>query len=155
MEVILNQDIVNLGYKNDIVRVKPGYARNFLLPKGLAKMATASNRKMLEENLKQAAHKLAKIKQEAEETARKLENIKLTLKAKSGTSGKIFGSITTQQVAQKLKGKGFEIDRKRIHLLEEIKYLGDYQAEIELHKEVKATLPIQVLPEEESKAEKK
>ena len=148
MEIILNQDVDKLGYKNDIVNVKPGFARNYLIPKGFAKVATKSQKKMLEENLKQQAHKLEKIKADAEEKARQLEKTTVTLHAKTGTSGKIFGSITNKQIADALKAKGFEVDRKKISLPEEIKHLGTYKAEIDLHKEVKGEVQIEVEAEE-------
>lgn len=149
MEVILNQDVEKLGYKNDLVKVKPGYARNYLLPKGLAKVATSGNKKMLEENLRQQAHKLAEIKAEAEKTAKELENVTLHIPAKTGTSGKIFGSVTAKHVADGLKEKGFEIDRKKITLPEAIKALGSYSAEVDLHKEVKGEVQIEVEAKEE------
>lgn len=149
MEIILNQDVEKLGYKHDLVNVKPGYARNYLIPRGLAVEATPGNKKMLDENLKQQAHKLAKIKADAEKKAKDLENVSVSLKAKTGTSGKIFGSITTKHVAEALKAKGYEVDRKKITLSEEIKTLGTYSASIDLHKEVKAEIQLDVEAEEE------
>ena len=150
MEVILNQDIEKLGYKHDIVNVKPGYARNYLIPKGLASFATEGNKKMLRENLRQQSHKLAKIKAQAEDKAKQLEQISLTLKAKTGTSGKIFGSVTPKHVSDALKERGFEVERKRITLEEDIKMLGSYTATVDLHKEVKASLQLEVVSEEET-----
>ncbi len=150
MEVILNQDIEKLGYKHDIVNVKPGYARNYLIPKGLASFATEGNKKMLRENLRQQSHKLAKIKAQAEDKAKQLEQISLTLKAKTGTSGKIFGSVTPKHVSDALKERGFEVERKRITLEEDIKMLGNYTATVDLHKEVKASLQLEVVSEEET-----
>jgi large subunit ribosomal protein L9 len=150
MEIILNQDIEKLGYKHDIVNVKPGYARNYLIPKGLASFATEGNKKMLRENLRQQSHKLAKIKAQAEDKAKQLEQITLTMKAKTGTSGKIFGSVTTKHVSDALKQRGFDIERKRITLNDDIKLLGSYSAVVDLHKEVKATLQLEVVAEEEA-----
>lgn len=156
MEVILNQDIDKLGYKHDILNVKPGYARNYLIPKGLASFGTNSNKKMLRENLRQQSHKLAKIKSQAEDKAKQLEQITLTIKAKTGTSGKIFGSVTPKHVADALKERGFDIERKRITLNEDIKILGSYTATVDLHKEVKAQLHLDVVSEsEETPAEEK
>ena len=153
MEVILNQEIEKLGYKNDIVNVKPGYARNYLIPNGLASFATEGNKKMLRENLRQQSHKLAKIKSRAEDTAKQLEQITLTLSAKTGTSGKIFGSITSKHIADALKERGFEIERKRISIPEEIKSLGSFKAVVDLHKEVKAEIQLEVQGEAETQDE--
>jgi len=149
MEVILSQDVEKLGYKNDIVKVKPGYARNYLVPRKLATIATQANKKMLEENLKQQSHKLEKIKAEAESKARELEGVTLNIPAKTGTSGKIFGSVTNKHVADALKAEGHTIDRKKITLPETIKNLGTYTAEVDLHKEVKGAVQIQVVAKEE------
>jgi large subunit ribosomal protein L9 len=148
MEVILREDIQGLGYANDVVDVKPGYGRNFLIPQGKAIIASDANRKMLEENLRQAAHKLEKIKAEAEEQAEKIGDMVITLKAKVGEKGKIFGAITTLQVSDALKEKGITIDRKRIKFDSDIKFIGDYTAELDLHKEVKHKLSISVVAEE-------
>jgi large subunit ribosomal protein L9 len=153
MEVILNQEIEKLGYKDDIVNVKPGYARNYLIPNGLASFATEGNKKMLRENLRQQSHKLAKIKSRAEDTAKQLEQITLTLSAKTGTSGKIFGSITSKHIADALKERGFEIERKRISIPEEIKSLGSFKAVVDLHKEVKAEIQLEVQGEAETQDE--
>lgn len=148
MEVILKEDIHGLGYKHDIVDVKAGYGRNFLIPKGKALIASDSNKKVLEENLKQAAHKLEKIKNEAVDIAAKIGDEVITLKAKVGEKGKIFGAITTLQVADALKEKGIEIDRKKINFEGDIKFVGDYTAKLDLHKEVNHTLNIAVVAEE-------
>lgn len=148
MEIILKEDIIGLGYKHDIIDVKPGYGRNFLIPQGKAVIASDSNRKILEENLKQAAHKLEKIKTEAEETASKIGDDKITLKAKVGEKGKIFGAITTLQVADALKEKGIDVDRKRIKFNSDIKFVGDYTVNLDLHKEVQKELNIEVVAEE-------
>jgi large subunit ribosomal protein L9 len=145
MDIILKEDIKGLGYKNDVVTVKPGYGRNYLIPKGFAIIANASNLKMRDENVKQAAHKAEKIKTEAEFLAAKLAEVKLSLKAKAGESGKIFGAVTTLQVADALAEKGFQVDRKKISFQGEVKNLGDYELEVDLHKEVQVTIPFEVV----------
>lgn len=147
MEVILKENIKNLGFKNDIVKVKPGYGRNYLIPQGLAVMATKGNVRMLEENLKQAAHKAEKIKNAAVELAAAIGDTLLTIKAKVGESGKIFGKVTALQVSDALKEKGFEVDRKKISFEEEIKTLGQYHAVLSLHKEVVHKVRIEVVAE--------
>ena len=149
MEIILKQDITNLGYKNDIVNVKPGYARNFLVPQGLAIVATERNRKILAEEMRQQAHKAEKIKNEALEMSKALEGLKLTIGAKASESGKIFGSVNNIQIANAIKEAcNLEIDRKQITLSEEnIKELGEYQAKIRLHKEVMVEVPFTVVAE--------
>jgi large subunit ribosomal protein L9 len=147
MDIILTQDVPKLGYKGDTLKVRPGYARNFLIPQGMAIIATKVNAKIMEENQRQASHKIAKVKQEAEELAAKLADTTIEMVAKTGTSGKIFGSITTLQVAQVLKEKGFDIDRRKITLSEEIKNVGAYTATLDLHKNVKATINLVVSPD--------
>lgn len=147
MEVILKQDIKKLGEKDDIVVVKPGYGRNYLIPQGLAIMATESARKVLAENIRQVQFKQEKIKKDALELAGKLENVKLSIGAKAGESGKIFGSINSIQIADALKKEGFEVDRRRITFEEEPKMLGDYLANLNLHKEVKVQVPFAVVGE--------
>ena len=147
MEVILKQDIKNLGEKDDIVTVKPGYGRNFLFPKGYAILATVSARKVLAENLKQAAFKQEKIRKDADAIATRLEGVKLTIGAKAGETGKIFGAINTIQVADALKREGFEVDRRRITFDQEPKFVGDYVANVNLHKEVKVQVPFTVVAE--------
>lgn len=148
MEVILKTDVAKLGHKDDIITVKPGYARNYLIPNGIAIVATESARKVLAENLKQRAHKLAKIKQDAEELAAKMEGLKLTIGAKASSTGKIFGSVNTIQIAEALKAQGFDIDRKIILLKDEtIKDLGQYTATIKLHREVKVDVVFDVVAE--------
>lgn len=146
MEIILKTDIVGLGYKNDVVVVKPGYARNYLIPQGFAQLATASNRKVLAENLKQVAHKAEKIKTEALGVAEAIGDMVITIPMKVGESGRIFGRVTNTQVADALKEKGFDIDRKKISL-EDIKNIGDYTALVDLHKEVKHKVAVQVVAE--------
>ncbi|AWW31787.1 50S ribosomal protein L9 [Echinicola strongylocentroti] len=147
MDVILKTDIKGLGYKNDLVTVKPGYGRNYLIPQGFAVLATASNRRILEENIKQAAHKAEKIKTEAEEIAAKIEGIKLEIKAKIGDSGKIFGKVTTLQISDALAEKGVEVDRKKIAISTPVTGAGEYVAEVDLHREVKTEAKFEVVAE--------
>lgn len=150
MEVILKQDIHGLGYKNDLITVKDGYARNYLIPKGFAMIATETNKKVLAEVVKQKAHKEEKILTEAQELAKGLEALKVKIAAKAGTSGKIFGSVNDIQIANALKEKhNFEIDRKDIQVDgDAIKELGEYVAKIRLHKEVLVELKFEVFGEE-------
>ena len=145
MEVILKQDIPGLGYKDDTVRVKGGYGRNYLIPQGLAIVASESNKKMITENIRQAAHKAEKIKNDAEALASKIGDLNLKIGAKAGEKGKIFGAITTLQIADALKKEGFEIDRKKISFKSQIKTLGDYEAVVDLHREVQQDLKISVI----------
>ncbi|SKB51838.1 50S ribosomal protein L9 [Daejeonella lutea] len=147
MELILKQDIKNLGEKDDVVNVKPGYGRNFLIPKGYATLATGSAKKVLAENLKQAAFKQDKIKKDADAIAGKLEGVKLSIGAKAGESGKIFGSVNTIQIADALKKEGFDVDRRRITFETEPKFVGEYIANLNLHKEVKVKVPFEVVAE--------
>lgn len=147
MEVILKQDIKKLGEKDDVVTVKPGYGRNYLIPKGFAELATPSAKKVLAENIRQAQFKQEKIKKDATELATKLEGLKLTIGAKAGESGKIFGSVNSIQVADALKKQGFEVDRRRITFEEDPKVLGEYVANLNLHKEVKVQVPFEVVAE--------
>ena len=148
MEIILKKDVDSLGYKNDLVKVKNGYARNFLIPQGIAVLATVSAKKVLAENVKQRAHKEAKIIAEVEDLALQLTKLDLKVGAKAGEKGKIFGSVNNIQLAEALKEAGFEIDRKKIVLQSDaIKNLGAYEATINLHKEVKATLNFEVVGE--------
>lgn len=137
MDIILKTDIKGLGYKNDLVAVKPGYGRNYLIPQGFAVLATDSNRKILAENIKQAAHKAEKIKTEAENIAAKLAEITLEIKAKIGDSGKIFGKVTTLQISDALATQGFEIDRKKISIGVPVDGAGEFSADVDLHREVK------------------
>jgi large subunit ribosomal protein L9 len=147
MEIILNTDIPKLGYSGDVVTVKPGYARNFLIPKGMAVVANASNRKMRAEMMKQQANKLAKKKDDAQTLANKLEATELTLKVKTGTTTKIFGSVTTLQVAHLLKQEGFDIDRRNITFENPIKEIGTYKAQVECYKDIVAEVTVNVKPE--------
>lgn len=134
MEVILKQDVTGLGYKNDTVKVKPGYGRNYLIPTGVAIIANDSNKRMTAENIRQAAHKAAKIKQDAEALAAKIGELSIEVGTKAGESGKIFGAVTAVQVAEILKTKGFEVDRKKVHFKEQPKQLGTYTVTLDLHK---------------------
>ncbi len=148
MEIILKEDMPRLGHKDDLIRVKDGYARNYLIPKGIAIPATASAKKILAENKRQRAHKEEKIKNEALETAKKLEGLALTISTKTSSTGKIFGSVTNIQIAEALKGKGFDIDRKMISFKDDaIKEVGKYVAIIKLHREVTVELPFEVVSE--------
>jgi large subunit ribosomal protein L9 len=148
MEIILKQDIQNLGYKDDIITVKDGYARNYLIPNGFAINATASAKKVHAENLKQRAHKEEQIKNEAQAVAEKLEGISLSIGAKASSKGKIFGSVNTIQLAEALKEKGFDIERKMISIKEElIKEVGKYTAKVRLHKEVQIEVPFEIIAE--------
>jgi len=145
MEIILIQDVNKLGQKDDIVTVKDGYGRNYLIPRGFAVPASSSAKKMHSENLRQRAHKEEKIKIAAQEIAGKLEGVKITVGAKTSTSGKIFGSVNTIQIAESLKEKGFDIDRKNITLpLDQIKEVGNYKAVIKLHREVKVEIEFEI-----------
>ena len=145
---ILKEDVVNLGYKDDIVTVKDGYGRNFLIPTGKAVIASESAKKVLAENLKQRAHKLAKIKEDAQALAAKLEGVALTIGAKTSSTGTIFGSVTNIQVAEALAKAGFEnIDRKIIYIKESVKEVGSYKAILKLHKEVSVEVPFEVVSE--------
>lgn len=146
MEIILKEDIANLGYKNDIVKVKDGYGRNYLIPQGKAVIATESAKKVLAENERQRAHKMAKIKADAETLASKLNGVKVVISAKANEDGTIFGGVGAAQVAEALAAKGFEIDRKAI-VAETAKALGEYTATVNLHKEVKAEVAFEVVAE--------
>jgi large subunit ribosomal protein L9 len=148
MDVILKQDVPNLGHKDDIITVKNGYALNYLIPKGLALNATPSLRKMHQEVLKQRAHKEEKVRQEALEIAEKIKVLKLTIGAKTSTKGKIFGSVNTIQISEALKNEGFPIDRKDITIKEElIKEIGNYTATIRLHRDVIIEIPFEIVAE--------
>ena len=147
MEIILKEDILGLGYKNDIVNVKPGYGRNYLIPTGKAVIASPSARKMLAEELKQRAHKLEKIKNEAQAVADKLAGVSLTIPTKVSATGSIYGSVNSLQISDELKKLGFEIDRKMI-VVKDVKEVGSYQATIKLHKEVSVEVPFEVVAEE-------
>ncbi|MCC6371108.1 MAG: 50S ribosomal protein L9 [Bacteroidia bacterium] len=148
MEVILKQDIKGLGYKDDKVTVANGYGRNFLLPKGMATLATESAKKMHAEILKQRAFKEDKLRKEATANAEKLSGVSITVGAKAGESGKIFGSVTTIQIAEALQKAGYNIERKNIEMAQDtIKQLGTYAAKVRLYKEVAATVNFEVVAE--------
>ena len=147
MQVILKQHILNLGYKDDVVTVKSGYGRNYLIPQGKAVIATPSALKMLAENMKQRAHKLEKIKNDAKELAAKLEGVSLTIGAKTSSTGKIFGSVNNIQIAEALEKAGYEVDRKVIFIKESVKEVGAYKAILKLHKEVSVEIPFEVVAE--------
>ena len=149
MELILIEDVAGLGYKNDIVSVKKGYGRNYLIPQGKAVIASESARKVLAENLKQRAHKLAKIKADAEELAAKLAPVALTIATKVSATGTIFGAVTNIQIAEALAKLGFEIDRKIIVVKDTIKEVGSYKAIVKLHKEVSVEIAVEVVAEED------
>jgi large subunit ribosomal protein L9 len=149
MELILIQDVANLGYKNDIVKVKNGYGRNYLIPQGKAIVATPSAKKQLAEDLKQRAHKLEKIKNEALAKAEELKDITLKIAAKVSNTGTIFGSVGAMQIADELAKLGHEIDRKIITVKGSVKEVGNYVATVQLHKEVKVEIPFEVVAEAE------
>jgi large subunit ribosomal protein L9 len=146
MKLILREDIKNLGYKDDVVIVKDGYGRNFLIPQGKAKLATESALKMLAEDLRQREFKLDKIKKDADAMAEKLNGATVTVSTKAGASGKIFGSVTSLQVANVLKEKGFDVDRRKI-VLDDIKAIGTYSAVVNLFKDISATITVDVVTE--------
>ena len=148
MEIILKEDIVNLGYKNDIVNVKSGYGRNYLIPTGKAIIASPSAKKMLAEELKQRAHKLEKIKKDAEAVAESLKDVTLTIPTKVSATGAIYGSVTNIQIADELAKLGHNIDRKIIVVKEQVKEIGHYKAIVKLHKEVSVEIPFEVVAEE-------
>ena len=150
MELILIEDVGGLGYKNDIVSVKKGYGRNYLIPQGKAVIASESARKVLAENLKQRAHKLAKIKADAEELAAKLAPVALTIATKVSATGTIFGAVGNIQIAEALAKLGYEIDRKTIVVKDTVKEVGSYTATVKLHKEVSVEIPFEVVAEEEA-----
>jgi len=147
MEVILKDDIKGVGFKNDIVTVKPGFGRNYLIPQGLAVMADKSNKKVVAENIRQAAHKAEKIKTEAQAIADQIGDMTLEIPARVGETGKIFGAVTTLQLSEALKAKGIDVDRKKISFDCEVKTAGEYTASIVLHKEVKHQVKFNVVAE--------
>lgn len=149
MEIILKQEVENLGSKDEIVVVKPGYARNFLIPNGYAIPATESNKKILAENLKQRAHKEAKILEDAKKTAEAIQNMVVKVGAKAGENGKIFGSVNALQIAEGYTKAGYAVDRKQITMIDSdnIKSLGTYKAKIKLHKEVSVEVDFEVVAE--------
>ena len=148
MKVILKEDIKKLGYRNDVVNVKDGYGRNYLIPQGMASLATPSAIKVLEEEIRQNRAKEEQRLNDAQALADKMSGTVLKVPTKAGSNGRIFGSITTIQIAQVLKDLGFEIDRKKIDLSSDIKELGSYKTKIDLHKEVKVELDLEVYQED-------
>ena len=156
MELILKQDVIGLGYKNDIVNVKSGYGRNYLIPQGKAVIASPSAKKVLAENLKQQAHKLAAIKAEAEKKGEALNGVALTIAAKVSTTGQLYGSVNAARVAEELGKLGYDVDRKII-TMRDIKTVGDFVALVHFHKEVTVEIPVKVVaenaPAEEEKQE--
>ena len=147
MEIILKEDVVNLGYKNDIVTVKSGYGRNYLIPTGKAVIASPSAKKMLAEELKQRAHKLEKIKKDAEAMAEQLKDVTLTIATKVSATGTIFGSVSNIQIAEELEKLGHKVDRKIIVDKDAVKEIGSYKAIVKLHKEVSVEIPFEVVAE--------
>ena len=147
MEVILKEDILTLGYKDDVVNVKEGYARNFLIPQGKAIIASTSAKKVLAENMKQRAHKIEQVKNEAQAIADKMEGTTLSIGAKTSSTGTIFGSVTNIQIAEELAKKGFDVDRKLIIIKDQVKEIGSYTATVKLHKEVSIEIPFEVVSE--------
>lgn len=147
MKVILKEDMPSLGYKDDVVEVKNGYGRNYLIPQGKAVIASPSALKVLAENQRQRAHKLAKIKADAEALAAQLQGVSLTIGAKTSSTGTIFGSVNNIQIAEALEKLGHNIDRKLIVIKESVKEVGKYNAVIKLHKEVSVDIPFEVVSE--------
>ena len=147
MKIILKEDVRGLGYKDDVVEVKDGYGRNYLIPQGKAVVATSSALKVLAENQRQRAHKLAKIKADAEAAAAALEGVKLSIGAKTSSTGTIFGSVNALQIAEALEKLGHNVDRKIIEVKETIKEVGEYTATIKFHKEVAVEIPFEVVAE--------
>lgn len=143
----MKQDVTGLGYKNDVVKVKAGYGRNYLIPNGVALIANEGNKRMIAENVRQMAHKAAKIKDEAASLAQRIGEMVIELKTKAGETGKIFGAITSLQVSEALKAKGFEVERRKISFKEQPKELGTYTALLDLHKEVKHEVKVNVTAE--------
>lgn len=149
MEIILKEDVKNLGFKDDVVKVKNGYGLNFLLPKGIAIIANDMNKKIHAETVKQRAHKVAKLKMDAQSIADAISGFTITLTAKAGENGKLFGSVTSQQLVDKLKNMGYTIDKKQIAMpAEHIKQLGQYSADLVLHREVKGKIQFEVVAAE-------
>ncbi len=147
MKIILKEDVRGLGYKDDVVEVKDGYGRNYLIPQGKAVVATSSALKVLAENQRQRAHKLAQIKADAEAAAAALEGVALTIGAKTSATGTIFGSVNAIQIAEALEKLGHNVDRKLISIKENIKEVGKYSATIQFHKEVAVEIPFEVVAE--------
>ena len=147
MEVILKTDVAGVGYKNDVVKVKAGYANNYLIPSGVALVATDSNKRVVAENIRQAAHKAAKLKQDAENLVQRIGDLTLEIGTKAGETGRIFGAVTANQISDALKAKGFDVDRRKVVLKESPKQLGTYNITLDLHKEVKHEVTVKVVGE--------
>jgi large subunit ribosomal protein L9 len=148
MEIILLQDLTNLGHKDDVIKVRNGYGRNYLIPQGYAILATESTKKMHAENMRQRSHKELKLRSNAQEIAAKLATVELKIGAKTSTTGKIFGSVNTIQIAEALVEKGFEVDRKNITLTEDsIKEIGTFKATVKVYKDIKAEISFEVYSE--------
>jgi len=145
MEVILKQDVHGLGYKYDVVKVRAGYGCNYLIPNDMAVIANESNKRMVNENVRQAAHKAEKIKTDAQNLANRIGELTVEIKTKAGESGRIFGAVTSLQIADVLKDKGFDVDRKKVVLKEVPKNLGMYNVLLDLHKEVKHEIKVHVV----------
>ena len=148
MQIILTQDIENLGHKDDLISVKDGYARNFLIPKKMAVVATESARKVMAENKRQRAHKEAKLKETAQSMATRMSSVKLTIGVKASSTGKIFGSVTPLMIAEAINKNGFEIEKKQVVVVDDhIKEIGNYSIKVKLHKDVFVEIPMEVIPE--------
>ena len=147
MQIILKEDVQGLGYKDDVVEVKNGYGRNYLIPQGKAVIATPSALKVLAENQRQRAHKLEKIKADAQAAAAALEGVSLTIGAKTSATGTIYGSVNAIQIAEALEKLGHNIDRRQIVIKDAVKEVGQYNATINLHKEVSVEVPFEVVAE--------
>lgn len=146
MEIILKQDVKNLGYADDIVKVRNGYGRNYLIPRGIAVIANETNKKIHAETMKQRAHKTQKVRMDADKLASALGSVTLTIGAKVGESGKLFGSVTSQQIVDKLKTMGYDIDKKNVVMPEDhIKKTGSYTAEVIVHRDIRAKLSFDVV----------
>ncbi len=148
MKIILKENVAGLGYKDDVVEVKNGYGRNYLIPQGKAVIASNAALKQLAEDLKQRAHKIAKIKADAEAAAQAIEGVKLTISTKTSATGTIFGSVNAIQISEALKALGHEIDRKIIEIAQPVKEVGEYKALVRFHKEVAVEIPFEVIAEE-------
>lgn len=146
MEIILKQDVKNLGYADDIVKVRNGYGRNYLIPRGIAVIANETNKKIHAETMKQRAHKIQKVRMDADKLASALGSVTLTIGAKVGENGKLFGSVTSQQIVDKLKTMGYDIDKKNVVMPEDhIKKTGSYSAEVIVHRDIRAKLSFDVV----------
>lgn len=148
MKIILKENVAGLGYKDDVVEVKDGYGRNYLIPQGKAVIASNAALKQLAEDLRQRAHKIAKIKADAEEAAKAIEGIRLTIPAKTSATGTVFGSVNSIQISEALKALGHEVDRKIIEVSQPVKEVGEYTAVVRFHKEVSVELSFEVVAEE-------